>query len=55
VPEKVEQINDFLFIDKSNRIQIGMDKMRVDDSKKSMRCNNVAWGIPEMSVPTYPR
>jgi len=36
---KVEQINDYLFIDtyKSNRIKTGMNKMRVNDSKMSMR------------------
>jgi len=35
VPKKVEQINDYLFIDtwKSNKIQIGVDEMTVNDSE----------------------
>jgi hypothetical protein len=35
MPKKVEQINDYLFIDtyKSNKIKIGMIEMRVNDSE----------------------
>jgi len=36
---KFEQINVYLFIDpyKSNKIKIGMNEMRVNDSEMSMR------------------
>jgi len=36
---KVEQINDYLFIDtyKSNKIKIRMNEMRVNDSETSIR------------------
>jgi len=39
VPKKVEQINDNLFIDtyKSNKIKIGVNEMRVNDSEMNMR------------------
>jgi len=42
VPKKVEQINDYLFIDcrptyKSSKIKIGMNEMRVNDAEISMR------------------
>jgi len=39
VPKKVEQINDYLFIDtyKSNNIKIGMNDMTVNDSKMCMK------------------
>jgi len=39
VPIKVEQINDYLFIDtyKSNKKDIGMNEMRVNDCDISMR------------------
>jgi hypothetical protein len=39
VLKKVELINDYLFIDtyKSNKIKIGMNEMRVNDSEISMR------------------
>jgi len=39
VPKKVEQINDYLFIDtyKSNKIKIGVNEMRVNDSEMNMR------------------
>jgi len=35
VPKKVEQINDYLFIDtyKSNKIKVGMNHMTVNDAK----------------------
>jgi len=38
LPKKVEQINDYLFIDafKSDKITIGMNEMRVSDSEMSM-------------------
>jgi len=47
VPKKVEQINDYLFIDtyKSNKIKIG-----VNGSEMSMRWNYEAKSMPEMSV-----
>jgi len=39
VPKKVEQINDYLFIDtyKSNKIKIGVNKMMVNDSEMCVR------------------
>ena len=39
VPKKVEQTNDYLFIDiyKTNKIKIGMNEIRVSDSEMSMR------------------
>jgi len=39
VPEKVEQINDYLFIDtyKSNNIKIGMNDMTMNDSEMRVR------------------
>jgi len=39
VPKKVEQINDYLFIDtyKSNKIKICVNEMRVNDSEMNMR------------------
>jgi len=39
VPKKVKKINDYLFIDtcKSNKMKIGMNEMRVNDSEMSMR------------------
>jgi len=39
VPKIVEQINDYLFIDtyKSNKMKIGMNEFRVNDSEMSMR------------------
>jgi len=39
VPEKVEQINDHLFIDtyRSNNIKIGVNDMTVNDSKMCVR------------------
>jgi len=36
VPEQVEKINDYLFID-ANKIKIGMNEMTVNDSELSMR------------------
>jgi len=51
VSKKVEQINDYLFIDyKSNKINIGMNYIRVNDNKMSIRWNNDACSIPEISV-----
>jgi len=45
VPKKVEQINEYLFIDKYkwNIIKIGRHVMKVNDI-------NEAWSIPEKSV-----
>jgi len=42
VPIKIEQINNYLYIDidKSDKIKIGMHEMRVNDSEMSMRFNN---------------
>jgi len=39
VPEKVEQINDHLFIDsnKANNIKIGVNDMTVNDSEMCVR------------------
>jgi len=39
VPNRVEQINDYLFIDtyKSNNIQIDVNDMTVNDSEMSVR------------------
>jgi len=39
VPKKVEQINDYLFTDtyKSNKIQIGVNKMMDNDSEMCVR------------------
>jgi len=39
VPEKFEQINDYLFIDthKSNKITIGVNDMTVNDSEIYLR------------------
>jgi len=39
VPKKVEQINDYLFIDtyKSNILEFGMNAMRVNHCEMSMR------------------
>jgi len=39
VPKKVEQINDYLFIDtyKSNNIKIGVNDMTVNDSEMCVR------------------
>jgi len=39
VPKKVEQINDYLFIDtyKSSKIKIGMNEMKVNDSEMCVR------------------
>jgi len=37
VPKKVEQINDHLFIYKSNNIKIGVNDMTVNDSEMSVR------------------
>jgi len=38
-PKKVEQINDYLFVDtyKSNKIKVGMNEIRANDSKMCMR------------------
>jgi len=33
VPKKVEQSNDYLFIDKSNKIKIGVNEMTVNNSE----------------------
>jgi len=50
--KKVEQINDYLFIDtyKSNNIRIGVDDMTVNDSEMSVKWKDEAWSIPEISV-----
>jgi len=39
VPKKVEQINDYLFINtyKSNNIKIGVNEMTVNDSEMCVR------------------
>jgi hypothetical protein len=39
VPKKVEQINDYLFIDtyKSNKIKIGMNETRVSKRRRKVR------------------
>jgi len=37
LPKKVEQINNHLFIDKSNNIKIDVNDMTVDDSEMSVR------------------
>jgi len=52
MPKKVEHINDYIFIDtyKSNKIQIGVNEMRVNDSEMCMRWNNEAGSIPDISV-----
>jgi len=41
VPKKVEQINDYLFMNtyKSNDIKRGMNEMRVNDNEMSTRWN----------------
>jgi len=43
-PKKVKQINDNFFVDtyKSNKMKIGRNKMRVNDSEMTMRWNNEA-------------
>jgi len=46
VPKKVEQTNDYLFIDKSNNIKIGVNDMTVNDSEMSVRWKRQAWSIP---------
>jgi len=48
VSKKVEQINDYLYIDKSNKIK--MIEMRVNDSEMSTRRNSKVWSIPDKSV-----
>jgi len=50
LPKTVEQINDYLFIDtnKSNKIKIGMNEIRANDSEMSMRWNNKVWSVPEI-------
>jgi len=52
VPKKREQINDYLFIDtyESNKIKIDMNELRVNKSEISMKRNNEAWSILELSV-----
>jgi len=52
VPKKVEQINDYLFIDtyKANKIKIGVNEMTVNNIEMCVRRNNEAWSIPEISV-----
>jgi len=42
--QKVKQINDFL--DKSNKMKIGLNEMRVNDTEMSMRLNHEDWSIP---------
>jgi len=39
VPKKLQKINDYLFTDtnKTNEIQMGVNEMRVNDSKMRMR------------------
>jgi len=37
VPKKLEQIYDYLFIDKSNKIKIGRSEMGMIDSEMSMK------------------
>jgi len=37
VPTKVEQINDYLFIDISNKIKVGVNDMTVNDSEMCVR------------------
>jgi len=51
-PEKVEHINDCLFMDsyKSNNIKIGVKDMTVNDSEMCVRRKDEAWSIPEISV-----
>jgi len=41
VPRKVEQINDYVFMDtyKSNKIKIGVNEMTVNGSEMCARCN----------------
>jgi len=52
VPRKVEQINNYLFIDtyKSNKIKIGVNDMTVNDSEMCVRWKDEALSIPEISV-----
>jgi len=47
VPKKVEQINDYLFIDtyKSNKIKTGVNEMTVNDSEMCVRWKKEAWSI----------
>jgi len=49
VPKRVEKINDYLFIDKSNEIQIGMNEIRVNDGEINMRCNNILVNTRDIS------
>jgi len=41
VPKKVEQINEYLFIDtyESNKINVGVNDMTVNDSVMCVRCS----------------
>jgi len=52
MPKQIEQINHNLFVHtyKANKIKIGMNEMRMNDSQMSMRWNNEACSIPEKSV-----
>jgi len=45
VPEIVEQINDYSFVDiyKLNKINSGVNEMTVNDSEMCVRRNNDAW------------
>jgi len=45
--KRVEQINDYLFIDiyNSNKIKNSMNEMRVNACEMSMRWNNKVWSI----------
>jgi len=51
VRKKVEQINDFLFIDtyKSFNMKIGVNDMTVNDSEMCVRWKDEAWSIPAIS------
>jgi len=37
VPKKAEQINDYLIIDKSNKIKVGVNDMTVNDNEMCLR------------------
>jgi len=45
VPKKVEQINDYLFIDKSNNIKIGVNDMTVNDNEMCVRGKDEAYKL----------
>jgi len=50
VPIKVEQINVDLFLDTydANKIKIGVNEMRMNETKMSMRWSKYAWLIKQL-------